>query len=62
MTTEEYRPEKKQASESIISIDDDKATTAHISNVDSRAEVDDYINKFLDMSNTARAEDERDKT
>ncbi len=60
MTVEIYNPEKKQASESIISLEE-KATASHISTAEN-PDVDDYISKFLDMSNTARAEDERDKT
>ncbi|EMG46572.1 hypothetical protein G210_3182, partial [Candida maltosa Xu316] len=61
MTIDDYNPEKKQiSSESIVSLDG-KATTSHVS-VTENPNVDDYISKFLDMSNTARAEDERDKT
>ena len=46
---------------SIVSLDDKTTNASHISNA-AQENVDDYIAKFLDMSNTAKAEDERDKT
>ncbi|EMG47890.1 putative maltose permease, partial [Candida maltosa Xu316] len=61
MTVEEYNPEKNQISSVSVNSLDEKATTSH-SSVAENPNVDDYISKFLDMSNTARAEDERDKT
>ena len=44
-----------------MSLDDKTTNASHISNA-AQENVDDYIAKFLDMSNTAKAEDERDKT
>lgn len=64
MTIEEYRPEsdeKNVSTPSIVSLDDKTTNASHISNA-AQENVDDYIAKFLDMSNTAKAEDERDKT
>lgn len=57
MTIEEYRPEsdeKNVSTPSIVSLDDKTTNASHISNA-AQENVDDYIAKFLDMSNTAKA-------
>lgn len=54
MTIEEYRPEsdeKNVSTPSIVSLDDKTTNASHISNA-AQENVDDYIAKFLDMSNT----------